>query len=629
FFCNRKFECKLCDRSFSEKWALNNHMKLHIGEKPFKCAWPTCHYSFLTLSAMKDHYRTHTGEKSFLCDLCGFAGGTRHALTKHRRQHTGEKPFKCELCNFASTTQSHLTRHKRVHTGEKPYRCPWCDYRSNCAENIRKHILHTGKHEGVKMYNCPRCDYGSNSPTDFRNHLKENHPDLENPDLAYLHAVYHGYLGASYHSNRQFKHGPPPFHGMTTTSVTDPQDASVVFQEWLEFTYSYFRPSPRCRPSKDDFCHGHEILEESVQQVIIIQGFPEGYGGEFSIDSSMEESAAATLQTLAMAGQVAEVVHITEDGQVISTSGVATCMSSMIPSQIQLPAGTTQVVVVEAPVEGATCGEMLAAEEVHTSCSSSALDTLFCAVTELGQAQDHQEQQNTAEAHHEESVPEGYESEVVKTEVAKPMEGVTQVVQSSSVPTFQESSPKAYKDMVQEVLQLAMCDMAAGVTQVIVNDEGTVHMMSREGQQIIMQEAGGHEIEVPNHRLVSSNGEMIIVTEGVAQAMVQNTGQNFSDGNTHYIVTELDDSTLQVEGTMYSQNDQEESPCPQTVYQMEEESMIGEEMETSAAATRVVEEQLEGMVVYTDSTFQEHVIDERTDSMQEVEAEERQPAEST
>ncbi|NWX17125.1 ZN407 protein, partial [Aegotheles bennettii] len=134
----RKFTCHLCDRSFTEKWALNNHMKLHTGEKPFKCTWPTCHYSFLTASAMKDHFRTHTvphlfivatGEKSFLCDLCGFAGGTRHALTKHRRQHTGEKPFKCDECNFASTTQSHLTRHKRVHTGEKPYRCPWCDYR--------------------------------------------------------------------------------------------------------------------------------------------------------------------------------------------------------------------------------------------------------------------------------------------------------------------------------------------------------------------------------------------------------------------------------------------------------------------------------------------------------------------
>lgn len=66
----------------------------------------------------------------------------------------------------------------------------WCFFfvRSNCAENIRKHILHTGKHEGVMMYNCPLCSYGTNAPMDFRNHLKETHPDIENPDLAYLHA---------------------------------------------------------------------------------------------------------------------------------------------------------------------------------------------------------------------------------------------------------------------------------------------------------------------------------------------------------------------------------------------------------------------------------------------------------
>lgn len=38
------------------------------------------------------------------------------------------------------------------------------------------------------MYNCPKCEYGTNIPVEFRNHLKELHPDIENPDLAYLHA---------------------------------------------------------------------------------------------------------------------------------------------------------------------------------------------------------------------------------------------------------------------------------------------------------------------------------------------------------------------------------------------------------------------------------------------------------
>lgn len=84
----RKFTCHLCDRSFTEKWALNNHMKLHTGEKPFKCTWPTCHYSFLTASAMKDHYRTHTGAPGGLGRRGGGAGAARGLHARARAVRT-------------------------------------------------------------------------------------------------------------------------------------------------------------------------------------------------------------------------------------------------------------------------------------------------------------------------------------------------------------------------------------------------------------------------------------------------------------------------------------------------------------------------------------------------------------
>ncbi|NWX90135.1 ZN407 protein, partial [Nothoprocta pentlandii] len=565
----RKFTCHLCDRSFTEKWALNNHMKLHTGEKPFKCSWPTCHYSFLTASAMKDHFRTHTGEKSFLCDLCGFAGGTRHALTKHRRQHTGEKPFKCDECNFASTTQSHLTRHKRVHTGEKPYRCPWCDYRSNCAENIRKHILHTGKHEGVKMYNCPKCDYGTNIPVEFRNHLKELHPDIENPDLAYLHA---GIVSKSYECRLKGQ-------GATFVETTSPFTAAAL-GEVSPVKEKAFRSSRRQPQSP-----------EQVQQVIIIQG----YDGDFAIDASVEETAAATLQSLAMAGQVARVVHITEDGQVIATEQGSAAAGSAVPGHVlaeQLAEGTTQVVVVESALAGSEAAEALpvgavpdassavlqqimrqevleAAEAAgHPPDSSSALDALLCAVTELGEVESKAGLLDRSRAGHKDflqmpnpemgSVPSDTEGQEIQLfhgvqetqEDAEPVEVVTQVVHPSAIIASQERAQAAFKKMVQGVLQFAVCDTAAadqlmteGVTQVIVNEEGTVHMVAREGSQIIMQEAGGHALSVQSEHmdLVESDGEIsqIIVTEEIAQAMVQAPEGGFPDGATHYIVTEL------------------------------------------------------------------------------------------
>uniref|UniRef100_A0A8C5EKQ2 C2H2-type domain-containing protein n=1 Tax=Gouania willdenowi TaxID=441366 RepID=A0A8C5EKQ2_GOUWI len=453
----RKFECELCDRSFSEKWALNNHMKLHSGEKPYKCAWPSCHYAFLNLSAMKDHYRTHTGEKSYLCDLCGFAGGTKHALTKHRRQHTGERPFKCKICNFASTTQSHLSRHKRVHTGEKPYRCPWCEYRSNCAENIRKHILHTGKHVDVKMYNCPKCSYATNSPMEFRNHLKEHHPDIENPDLAYLHA---GIVSKSFDCRLK---------GQGATFVESGESPT----------------------------HSHGSLEAlshdgPIQQVIIIQGYGDG---EVAIDQTLEESAAATLQTLAMSGQVAEVLHITEDGQVIASG------REVASSGAHLAGGGTQYVVLEsgkarkdlqAAAKGRAALEASAGQSHIISESSTALDALLSAVSEMG----HQEEiQGEATVVHE--VLQGDEHMQEKQEQV-------QIIRDAG------------QEEMQEVLQLAASQMMKeGLTQVIVNDEGT-----------------------------------------------------------HYIVTELDNCTLQVEEGMYGEAAVGDGEAQQAEQHPEEEMVV-------------------------------------------------------
>uniref|UniRef100_A0A8C9ADR3 Zinc finger protein 407 n=1 Tax=Prolemur simus TaxID=1328070 RepID=A0A8C9ADR3_PROSS len=549
----RKFTCHLCDRSFTEKWALNNHMKLHTGEKPFKCTWPTCHYSFLTASAMKDHYRTHTGEKSFLCDLCGFAGGTRHALTKHRRQHTGEKPFKCDECNFASTTQSHLTRHKRVHTGEKPYRCPWCDYRSNCAENIRKHILHTGKHEGVKMYNCPKCDYGTNVPVEFRNHLKEQHPDIENPDLAYLHA---GIVSKSYECRLK---------GQGATFVeTDSPFTAVALAEESPVREKPVRGGRRQAPAS-----------EQVQQVIIIQG----YDGDFALDASVEETAAATLQTLAMAGQVARVVHITEDGQVITTSPNAAHVGSVVPGPIlpeQLADGTTQVVVVGGSVEGQAVDEPLGPrsaviqqvtkQEISSLSeaggaphdASSALDALLCAVTELGEGEARPGPKDAlvplpSQGDPGAATPEAPEAQVLAGAREGPAAvGVlADVARPSAVVACQERAQVAFKKVVHGVLQFAVCDASAagqlmkdGIAQVIVSEEGAVHMLAGEGSQVIMQEAEARGLRVPGERvgLVQSDGEIsqIIVTEELVQAMVQESGGGgFPEGATHYIVTEL------------------------------------------------------------------------------------------
>ncbi|XP_008937465.1 PREDICTED: zinc finger protein 407-like [Merops nubicus] len=328
------------------------------------------------------------------------------------------------------------------------------------------------------------------------------------------------------------------------------------------------------------------------------------YDGDFAIDASVEETAAATLQTLAMAGQMARVVHITEDGQVIATNQNGSHVSSVVPGQIlteQLPDGATQVVVVEGagtdmeetvqidavPDSSSTVLQQIMQQEVldaseatvHPPDSSSALDALLCAVTELGEVENKSGLLERCRSSHKDflqmpnpgtpGVPSNAGQEIQMfhevqeaQEGPEPLEVVTRVVRPSAIIASQERAQAAFKKMVQGVLQFAVCDTAAadqlmkeGVTQVIVNEEGTVHMVAREGSQIIMQEAGSHTLSVQSEHmdLVESDGEIsqIIVTEEIAQAMVQGSDGNFSEGATHYIVTELSPD-MQDEPGVYS-----------------------------------------------------------------------------
>ena len=49
------------------KYKLVNHMRVHSGEKPFKCDHPNCNKTFARTENLKIHKRTHTGDKPFKC----------------------------------------------------------------------------------------------------------------------------------------------------------------------------------------------------------------------------------------------------------------------------------------------------------------------------------------------------------------------------------------------------------------------------------------------------------------------------------------------------------------------------------------------------------------------------------
>jgi KRAB domain-containing zinc finger protein len=48
--------------------------------------------------------------RKLICDLCGASLASRSHLEDHKKLHTGEKPYKCDQCDFASIYKKGLEK---------------------------------------------------------------------------------------------------------------------------------------------------------------------------------------------------------------------------------------------------------------------------------------------------------------------------------------------------------------------------------------------------------------------------------------------------------------------------------------------------------------------------------------
>jgi uncharacterized C2H2 Zn-finger protein len=166
-----KVQCPECQKEFSNKYDLAKHVQIH-GEKTHEC--PECHKMFATKAYVKKHIDfKHVRTMRFQCEVCAMEFQLAHQLENHVRVHTGEKPFVCRFCDHAFAREANLIIHERIHTGDKPHACTVCSNVAFAQSGALK--VHMRTHTGERPFQCTQCEYAAPTSGTLKTHVERNH----------------------------------------------------------------------------------------------------------------------------------------------------------------------------------------------------------------------------------------------------------------------------------------------------------------------------------------------------------------------------------------------------------------------------------------------------------------------
>ncbi len=218
-FGRKIFHCQHCTASYVAPHKMQQHLRSHRGEKPFKCA--LCPRKFTTTGNLKSHFNEkHVGcDVSVKCGKCDcifpeFGELSAHFTAKHSDRggsvcsveaqpspklttaaslikkaeavvvkkepqtvepNTTGKRFICSVCHKAFRHKFVLDGHMRTHTGERPFKCDICNATFSSNANLRRHLttLHASHTHGAFL--CMDCLACFTTHADLGRHMFNQH----------------------------------------------------------------------------------------------------------------------------------------------------------------------------------------------------------------------------------------------------------------------------------------------------------------------------------------------------------------------------------------------------------------------------------------------------------------------
>lgn len=131
-YCTKEepYICHICSSGFQGKEELYKHYLCHEGKKPIaikpqsslykqhKC--PLCEKRFTLKTNLNEHIHYCCKEKPYKCHICSEAFGGKPALYEHYRSHEEKKPYTCQICSEGFWEQRAFYKHRQCHKREMP-----------------------------------------------------------------------------------------------------------------------------------------------------------------------------------------------------------------------------------------------------------------------------------------------------------------------------------------------------------------------------------------------------------------------------------------------------------------------------------------------------------------------------
>jgi len=110
--CPSGFLCKYCNKQYRSLNKCENHIRIHLGVKPYECQ--ICKHRYHKKRMLNEHYAFHTGKKLYQCKKCDKSFRYRKNFKSHAECHVEEfnSRYFCEICNKNFQLQFDYWSHK-------------------------------------------------------------------------------------------------------------------------------------------------------------------------------------------------------------------------------------------------------------------------------------------------------------------------------------------------------------------------------------------------------------------------------------------------------------------------------------------------------------------------------------